>query len=182
MGCARVVVWLVYCVCVDVSAVEGECRVVGMGRCARGRCRCVYMFPAAMPWVWGGVFWFVVMAWDGMFVFVARCVASGGVCDELGLCGLVFVMLSGSSVCRAPAPIGKFRVMPMVCSVPCLVPSMYGCVSLCFWLNERSETCKSLQAVWGPGVMPVFVCFSLSPCTYVQDASTYLHLSHLIIM
>jgi hypothetical protein len=122
------------------------------------------------------------MAWDGMSVFVARCVAGGGVCDELGLCGVVFVMLSGSSVRTASAPIGKFRGMPMVCNVPCLVLGVCGCVSLCFWLNERSETCRSLHTVWDLGLVPVSVRFSLSPCTYVQDDSTYLHLSHFIIM
>ena len=90
------------------------------------------MSPATVPWVRGGVFLFVVMARDGMFVFVARYVAGGGVCDELGLCGVVFAMLSGSSIRTAPAPIGKFRDMPMVCSVPCLVPGMCGYVSLSF--------------------------------------------------
>jgi hypothetical protein len=65
-------------------------------------------------------------------VLVALWVAGGGVCDELGLCGIVFMTLSGSSVRTAPSPIGKFRGLFTLCSVPCLAPGMYGCVSLCF--------------------------------------------------
>ena len=84
-----------------------------------GQCRCVYMYLAAVPWVWGGVFGCVAMAWRGVFVLVAWCVAGGGVCDELGLCGVVFVTLSGSSVRTTPSPIGKYRGLFMVCSVPC---------------------------------------------------------------
>jgi len=154
-----------------------------MGGKVCGRlCWCVYMSPAAVPWVCGGVFWFVAMAWRGVFVLVAWCVAGGGVRDELGLCGVVFVTLSGSSVRTTPSPIGKYRGLFMVCSVPWLAPCMYGCLSLCFCVNARSETCKSLHAVWGPSLMPVYVGFSLFPCTHLQDASKYLHLAHLIIV
>jgi hypothetical protein len=49
--------------------------------------------PAALLWVLGGVFWLEVMAWTGMFVCEARCVAGVGGCDEVGLCEGVPVML-----------------------------------------------------------------------------------------
>ena len=74
MGCTRVVVWLVSCVCVGVSTVEGD-GLVWVGRCASGRCRCVYVSSSKVLWVWGGVLLFVVMVWDGVYVFLARCVA-----------------------------------------------------------------------------------------------------------
>ena len=95
------------------------------------------MPPVVVPWVWDGVFWFLVVLCDGMLVFVARCVSGRGVCDDLGLCGAALVVLSGSLVCTALAPIGGFRGMPILCNVPCLVPGMCRCVSLCFWFNER---------------------------------------------
>ncbi len=84
MGCAGVVVWLVCCVCADVRAGDGIGWVVWMGRCAWGRCWCVYMFPATMPWVWGGVLWFVVWVWGVLLLCEARCVASVGGCVEVG--------------------------------------------------------------------------------------------------
>ena len=100
--------------------------------CGGGLCWCVYMSPAAVPWVWGGVFWCVAMSWRGVFVLVAWCVTGGGVCGKLGLSGVVSLTLVSSSARTAPSPIGKYRGMFVVCSVPCLASSMYGCVSLCF--------------------------------------------------
>ena len=104
-----------------------------MGGKVCGRlCWCVYMSPVAVPWIWGGVFWFVTMAWRGVFVLVAWRVAGGGVCGKSGLCGVVSATLVSSSVRTAPSPIGKYRGLFMVCSVPCLALGMYGCVSLRF--------------------------------------------------
>jgi len=54
----------------------------------------------------------------------------------------------------------------------------YPCV---FFVNARSVTCKSLQTVWGLGLMPSAGCSSF-PYTHLQDASEYLHLAHLIIV
>ena len=160
---------------------EGGGRVGWMGRCAGGRYWCICMPPVAVSWVWDGAFWFVVVLCDGMFVFVAR-VAGGGVCDDLGLCGAAFVMLSGSLVRTALAPIGGFRSMPIMCRVPYLVTGVCRCVSLYFLFNERSETRRSLQNFWAQGLIPVPVCSSLPPCIYVQDASKYLHVSQLIML
>jgi hypothetical protein len=182
MCCVRFVIWPVYCVCGGVSAVEGDGRVGWMGRCAGGQYRCMRMPPVAMPWVWDGVFWFLVILCDGMLVFVARCVSGGGVCDDLGLCMAALVVLYGSSVRTALAPIAGFMGMHILCSVPCLVPGMCRCVSLYIWFNERSETRKSLQSFWAPYLIPVPMCFSLSPCICVQDASSYLHVSQLIML
>ncbi len=73
MGCARFVTCPLSCVCVGVSAVEGD-GLVWVGRCAWGRCWCVYVSSLEVLWVWGGVLLFVVMVWDRVHVFVARCV------------------------------------------------------------------------------------------------------------
>jgi len=83
--------------------------------------------------VWGDVFWFAVMAWDGMFVREARCVASGVEYDEVGLCGGMHVTLSYSLVRTTPAPIDKIRGEPVLCNVPWLIPCMRGCVYLGFF-------------------------------------------------
>ncbi len=88
-------------------------------------------------------------------------------------------------VCRMDALCPRVRMdrgLFMVCSVPCLAPGMYGCVSLCFCVNVRAAACRSLHVVCGLGLMPFVGCGSF-PCThYWQDVSRYLHLTYLIMV
>jgi hypothetical protein len=87
------------------------------------------MFPAAGPGIWGDVFCFAMMSWDGMFVREARCVVSGIESVEVGMCGEVPVTLSHPPARTTSVPMDKIRGIHVLCNIPRLFRCMCCCVS-----------------------------------------------------